>query len=78
MTVFGACQVVFSILVQRLNKLVDETPGIHGQIAKTARVKQMWNDQEMKDLLRNIESQASAMSLLLSALQMYGSASSLK
>jgi hypothetical protein len=37
------------------------------------KIKQVWNDQDMKDLLRNIESQASAINLLLGALQMYAS-----
>jgi hypothetical protein len=35
-----------------------------------AKIKQVWNDQAMKDLLQNIESQASAINLLLGALQM--------
>lgn len=69
-SVFGACQLVFSILNQRLKDLVDSGVESHGDMGMKGKAKQVWNDQEMKDLLRNIESQASAINLLLGALQM--------
>lgn len=72
MCIFGACQLVFSILNQRLEELVDDNIGPYGEMTRMGKIKLLWNDQEMKDLLRNIESQASALCLLLSALQMYG------
>lgn len=70
-TVFGTCQLVFSILNQRLKGLVDDKVSQRGEMSTMTKLKYVWNDQEMKDLLRNLESQASAMNLLLSALQMY-------
>jgi hypothetical protein len=69
-SVFGACELVFSILNQRLRELVDCRVDQHGAVGPMAKIKQVWNDQAMKDLLRNIESQASATNLLLGALQM--------
>ena len=69
-SVFGACQLVFSILNQKLKELVNARLNAHGSVAVKDKLKQVWNDQEMKDLLRNIESQASAINLLLGALQM--------
>jgi hypothetical protein len=69
-SVFGACQLVFSILDQRLRDLVDTGVDRFGSVGTVAKLKQVWNDREMKDLLRNIESQASAINLLLGALQM--------
>jgi len=42
----------------------------YGTVGPLAKMKQVWDDQEMKDLVRNIESQASAINLLLGALQM--------
>jgi len=70
MSVFGACQLLFSIINQRFGELMDGSVNSHGEMTKTARVKNVWNDSEMKDLLRNLESQACAINLLLSALQM--------
>jgi hypothetical protein len=72
MSVFGACQVVFSILNEKFTQLADTSVNIYGELTQTAKLKYMWNDGEMKDLLRNLESQASAINLLLSALQMLG------
>ncbi len=72
-SVFGACQLVFSVLDQRLRDLVDDRLNQHGEMSTMGKIKQVWNDQDMKDLLRNIESQASAINLLLGALQMYAS-----
>lgn len=69
-SVFGACEIVFSVLNQNLKELVDTGRDNHGAMGKRARIKQVWRDQEMKDLVRNIESQASAINLLLGALQM--------
>jgi hypothetical protein len=69
-SVFGACQLVFSILDQRLKALLDNGSNQYGELGTMKKIKQVWNDQEMKDLLRNIESQASAINLLLGALQM--------
>jgi hypothetical protein len=68
--VFGACETVFSILNQRLRQLVDCGVNQYGTVGPLAKMKQVWDDQEMKDLVRNIESQASAINLLLGALQM--------
>jgi hypothetical protein len=70
MSVFGACQVVFSILNEKFTQLADTSVNAYGELTNTAKFKYMWNDGEMKDLLRNLESQASAINLLLSALQM--------
>jgi hypothetical protein len=69
-SVFGACELVFSILNQRLKSLTDGNVDHVGQLSKISKLKYVWNDQEMKDLLRNLESQASAINLLLAALQM--------
>lgn len=69
-SVFGACQMVFSILNERLRSTTGVGVDQYGQPSRMTKLKYVWNDQEMKDLLRNLESQASAINLLLSALQM--------
>lgn len=68
--VFGACQLVFSILNDRLGDLTSEDLRVMKEASRKAKLKELWEDQEMKDLLRNTESQASALNLLLAALQM--------
>lgn len=50
--------------------MVDCGADQYGAMRPLAKFKQVWNDDEMKDLVRNIESQASAINLLLGVLQM--------
>lgn len=69
-SVFGACEIVFSILIERLKDLSTGEVDKRGQLSTKTKLKYVWNDQDMKDLLRNLESQASAFNLLLAALQM--------
>ena len=67
----GACQLVFAILNQRLSKLHG---GLRENVGKPnwqVKLKVVWNEQESAMLLRNIEGQASAISLLLNAIQMW-------
>ena len=66
----GACQVVFAILNERLNKLNSELRDHCGKPNWQVKVKVIWNEQESAMLLRSIEGQASAISLLLNAIQM--------
>ena len=66
----GACQVVFAILKERLNKLNSHLHNNCGKPDWQLKVKVVWNDQESAILLKNIEGQASAISLLLNAIQM--------
>ena len=66
----GACQVVFAILKERLNKLNNHFRNNCGKPNWQLKLKVVWNDQESAMLLKNIEGQASAISLLLNAIQM--------
>ena len=68
----GACQIVFAILKERLNKLNSHLRNNFGKPDWQLKLKVVWNDQESAMLLKNIEGQASAISLLLNAIQMYG------
>ena len=67
----GACQIVFAILKERLNKLNSHLRNKCGKPDWQLKLKVVWNDQESAMLLKNIEGQASAISLLLNAIQMY-------
>lgn len=60
----------FSILNERLQKLTKEEVNDHGEMTRIAKLKNAWNQQEMKDLLANIQGQGSGLTILLSALQM--------
>ena len=66
----GACQVVFAILNERLNKLHTGLRDNRGNPNWQMKLKMVWNEQESAFLLRNVEGQASAISLLLNAIQM--------
>ena len=66
----GACQIVFAILKERLHKLNSHLYANCGKPDWQLKVKIVWNDQETAMLLKNIEGQASAISLLLNAIQM--------
>ena len=66
----GACQIVFAILKERLHKLNSHLHDNCGKPDWQLKVKIVWNDQESAMLLKNIEGQASAISLLLNAIQM--------
>ena len=66
----GACQVVFAILNERLNNLNSHLHSTCGKVNWQLKVQVVWNDQESAMLLKNIEGQASAISLLLNAIQM--------
>lgn len=66
----GACQTVFAVLNQRLDKLHGGLRGHAGKPDWQAKLKFVWNEQESAMLLRNIEGQASAIGLLLNAIQM--------
>ena len=71
-TVFGACQVEFVVLNESLGKLVEW--GMHeegeGGMSRLARVRQVWNKQEMQNFFRNTQAQANGLNLVLSALQL--------
>jgi predicted RNA methylase len=69
-SVFGACRLVFSVINQRFQDMIDNSVNSHGGLLKSALVKYIWNTGEMNELLRHLNSQATAISLLLSALQM--------
>ena len=66
----GACQIVFAILKERLHKLNSHLHDDCGKLNWQLKLKVVWNDQEPAMLLKNIEGQASAISLLLNAIQM--------
>ena len=66
----GACQIVFAILKERLHKLNSHLYDNCGKPDWQLKLKAVWNDQESAMLLKNIEGQASAISLLLNAIQM--------
>ena len=66
----GACQIVFAILKERLNKLNSHLRDNCGKPNWQLKLKVVWNDQQSAMLLKNIEGQASAISLLLNAIEM--------
>lgn len=66
----GACQITFQLLIDKLTKLVDVAVNEEGQVNKLSKVKMMWNDQEMRELLSNIQGQSSALQLLISAIHL--------
>ena len=67
--VLGACLVVFAILREKLDRLIGDEKPVRRHISMMEKLKLVWNQQEMKDLLQNIQGQAFAVNLLLSALQ---------
>ena len=67
--VLGACLVVFAILREKLDRLIGNDEPSERRFSVMEKVKLVWNQQEMKDLLQNIQGQAFAVNLLLSALQ---------
>ena len=69
--VLGACLVAFSILKARLDKLFGNDHDANRQLSIIEKLKLVGNQQEMKDLLQNIQGQAFAVNLLLSAFQTY-------
>ena len=66
----GASQIVFAILKERLNKLNSHLRNHCGKPDWQLKLKVVWNDQESAMLLKNIEGQATAISLLLNAILM--------
>jgi hypothetical protein len=69
-SVFGACHLAFMILNERLMGLVEEKRNDKGQMSRTTRARNVWNEQEMQNLLQNIQGQASGLTVVLSALQL--------
>ena len=67
--VLGACSITFSVLNERLAEL--DVYGINnsGKSSAKAKLKALWNDDEMNLLRQNIRGQATALNLLLTAFQ---------
>ena len=65
-TALTGCALVFSVLDDEVLKLQGD-----GELNVVGKVKIVWKDDTMKELLQQIRGQQSALSLLAQALQMY-------
>jgi hypothetical protein len=68
-TSLTGCALIFSILDDEVQKL----QGSGGEMGPAKRMKIMWKEELMKELLQQIRGQQTALSLLIQALQMYSS-----
>jgi hypothetical protein len=66
-TALTGCALVFSILDDEVQKL----QGDGGEIGAAEKMKIVWKEETMKELLQQIRGQQTALSLLIQALQMY-------
>jgi hypothetical protein len=67
--VFGACHLVFTVLSEKLSKLNSERRNEHGELSKRDKLRYLWNHGDMAGIQSNVQRQAQALNLLLSALQ---------
>jgi hypothetical protein len=68
-TAITACAMTLSVLHEEVNKLVGDGENFHG-VTRMARVRYIWNEAFMSQLLQQIRGLHSAINLLLNALQL--------
>ncbi len=59
------CMLVYSVLEDEVQKLYARADSVSG------RIRYLWREEAMKDLLHQIRGQQTALTLLIQALQMY-------
>ena len=64
----GACEVTFAIITERLHKVIDESTDKYGKATTKAKLEHTWKASQIKEVLGHISSLASALNLLLTAL----------
>lgn len=60
----------FLLLNERLEGLTGTRINVRGEMTRVAKLNNMWNDQEMHNLLQNIQGQVVGLTVVLSALEM--------
>jgi len=68
--VLGTCSITFEALNERLQALIEDKVNGKSEMTRLAKLKNMMNEQEMKDLLQNIQGLVAALNLQVNILNL--------
>lgn len=71
-SVLGACEITFAILVSRLAVFNGSLKGENGMFSRRSKLERLWNESDIVEVGHNISRLSDGLNLLLTALNTYG------